>query len=417
MRLPARSLPGVLRRLGRPIRPLGAFVQRRGRRLGAFVQRRGRPLGAFVSRRLPRPSATVVQPRSGRPLGAVALVLAAGLVMGADAPSPPAAARLSTLFSPAPADAPRFVSVSLAVADGARRPHRAGPEYYRQTARERVAPQVAHAFLALYREAERTYGVAWRLIASIHRQETAFSAAPTTYHGLNAFGCCAGPMQFNVSNGPVSTWKRYRDAFRAGNRPKRYPHRTDHHPSIYDDFDAIMGAASLLSDSGAGLSLDSAAWAAAYGYYGHDLFGVTYANQVLARATAWESDGFCPNCGLDGSLVEEFEIAYGAAERKALLAAERKHKKHKKKHEKKHRREAGRTGSPADRADDSTDEAARSRAGDGRPPAPAGGAPASPTPAATAQQPATTTPAPPAAPSGPPPPPAECSPVHRLLGC
>ena len=211
-------------------------------------------------------------------------------------------------------------------------------EYYRRIARQRVAHGVAARFLPLYREAERVFGVTWRLIASVHRQETAFSVAPTTYHGLNDFGCCAGPMQFNVTNGPVSTWEHYREAFRAGRRPARYPHRTKHHPSIYDDFDAIMAAGSLLRDSGAGLSLDGAAWTAAYGYYGHDLFGITYASQVLGRAASWERDGFCANCA-DESLAAEFEIAYGASVRRELLAEERKRKKDKRRRERAKQRE------------------------------------------------------------------------------
>ena len=70
------------------------------------------------------------------------------------------------------------------------------------------------------------------------------------------------------------------------------------HPSIYDDFDAIMAAAHLLSADGAGYALDGSAWAAAYDYYGHDATGVIYADQVLARAIGWSQHGFCINCGV-----------------------------------------------------------------------------------------------------------------------
>ena len=45
---------------------------------------------------------------------------------------------------------------------------------------------------------------------------------------------------------------------------------TARHPSIYDDFDAVMAAAHLLSADGARIALDGAAWEAAYDYYGHD---------------------------------------------------------------------------------------------------------------------------------------------------
>jgi len=207
-----------------------------------------------------------------------------------------------------------------------RRTRRGGRAYYRRTVRRHVSAKAVAAFLPLYRKAERRFGVNWRLIASVHRQETAFSTEPSTYHGLNAFGCCAGPMQFNVTNGPPSTWKSYRHAFRDGRRPKRYPHRTRSHPSVYDDFDAIMAASSLLSDSGAGPWLGAGAWSAAYGYYGHDLFGVTYASQVLARAEAWQRAGFCANCDLDYGLVAELDAAYGAPVRQQLIAAERRRK-------------------------------------------------------------------------------------------
>ncbi|MDQ3850746.1 MAG: lytic transglycosylase domain-containing protein, partial [Actinomycetota bacterium] len=301
-----------------------------------------------------------------------------------------------------------------------RRPHRGGPAYYRRTARKHVPPKARAGFLPLYREAGRRYGVNWRLIASIHRQETAFSTEPTTYHGLNAFGCCAGPMQFNVTNGPVSTWERYRQAFRTGRRPKRYPHRTRSHPSVYDDFDAIMAAGALLSDSGAGGSLDSNAWRAAYGYYGHDLFGVTYADQVLARAVAWQRDGFCLNCGLDDGLVAQFEEAYGEPVRRQLIAAERRRKKHK--HHKHHKHGDDHKGDRHHHrhhkgGERGSDHGAPRRSGAGNrrpspPRAPEKDAPVDPSPSSPM----------PTQPSAPPPttpPPAapHCSPIHRLLGC
>jgi hypothetical protein len=310
------------------------------------------------------------------------------------------------------------------VAERHGRARRAGAAYYRRIARKRVSTKAAAEFLPLYREAERVYGVTWRLIASIHRQETAFSTAASTYHGLNDFGCCAGPMQFNVTNGPVSTWKLYRQAFRAGRRPKRYPHRTRSHPSIYDDFDAIMAAGSLLSDSGAGRSLDSGAWSAAYSYYGHDLFGVTYASQVLARAEAWRRYGFCANCGLDEGLVAEFDDIYGAPVRRQLIAAERRRKK-----TKRHKLDRDRNADRRDRHSrrrrgdrDSTDRARRRLkrllAKRDRPTRPS-----SPRPRRRRTRPTTPSPPPPPPTSTPPPPttapapPGGCSPLQKLLGC
>ncbi len=167
-------------------------------------------------------------------------------------------------------------------------------------------------FYPIYAEAQRVFGVNWLLLASIHMQETAFSTAPSTYHGLNFAGCCGGPMQFNVTNGSVSTWDLVKDAYRFGVRPAVYNHRTARHPSIYDDYDSIMAAAWLLYSDGAGGALEDSAWWAAYDYYGHDAYGVEYADEVLARAIGWSQHGFCINCGVQSALVQAVYEAYGA---------------------------------------------------------------------------------------------------------
>lgn len=175
-------------------------------------------------------------------------------------------------------------------------------------------------FYPLYGRAQGAFGVNWLLLASVHRQETAFSTAAGTYRGRNFAGCCAGPMQFNVTNGPLTTWARFRHAFRAGGRPAAYPHATRRHPSVYDDFDAIMAAARLLAHQGAGMALDAAAWRAAYDYYGHDLTGIAYADEVLARAIGWSQRGFAANRGADPRLRAAVDAAWGAPARAALLA-------------------------------------------------------------------------------------------------
>jgi hypothetical protein len=176
----------------------------------------------------------------------------------------------------------------------------------------RVPTRWMEGFYPIYSVAQSTFGVNWLLIASIHEQESAFSTAPSTYHGLNFAGCCGGPMQFNVTNGPVTTWDMVSNSYRDGARPAAYDHATARHPSIYDDFDAIMAAAHLLSADGATLSLEGSAWGAAYDYYGHDAAGVTYADQVLARAIGWSQHGFCANCGLEPAMVAAVHAAYGA---------------------------------------------------------------------------------------------------------
>ncbi|MGO9319582.1 MAG: hypothetical protein ACLQBY_02095 [Solirubrobacteraceae bacterium] len=183
-------------------------------------------------------------------------------------------------------------------------------------------------FYPIYATAQGTFGVNWLLLASIHRQESAFSTAPGIYHGLNFANCCGGPMQFNVTNGGAgigragipSTWDLVGDSYIYGKRPARYDHMTATHPSIYDDFDAIMAAAHLLSADGAEYALNESAWDAAYDYYGHDATGVTYADQVLARAIGWSQHGFCINCGVEPAMVEAVQAAYGAPVLAALEA-------------------------------------------------------------------------------------------------
>jgi hypothetical protein len=185
-----------------------------------------------------------------------------------------------------------------------------------------VSARWMEGFYPIYSVAQSTFGVNWLLIASIHDQETAFSTAPSTYHGLNFAGCCGGPMQFNVTNGPVSTWDLVSDSYMYGRRPAVYNHMTAKHPSIYDDFDAIMAAAHLLSADGATLQLNEGAWDAAYDYYGHDAAGVAYADEVLARAIGWSQHGFCANCGVESAMVEAVRAAYGAPVLAALEAEE-----------------------------------------------------------------------------------------------
>lgn len=177
-------------------------------------------------------------------------------------------------------------------------------------------------FYPIYATAQSAFGVNWLLIASIHMQESAFSTAPGTYVGLNFAHCCGGPMQFNVTNGRVTTWDLVADSYVYGRRPAHYDHETKTHPSIYDDFDAIMAAAHLLSADGAGYALDDSAWTAAYDYYGHDATGVLYADQVLARAIGWSQHGFCINCGVQQPLVDAVQAAYGAPVLSALQAEE-----------------------------------------------------------------------------------------------
>ena len=124
------------------------------------------------------------------------------------------------------------------------------------------------AYVPIYRESARAFDLNWLVLASVHKHETGFSTHPTTYEGVNFAGCCAGPFQFNITNGPPSTWDSHKRAYHAGARPASYPHPQAPHPSVYDDFDAGMAAGSLLRANGADRTLGSRTWNAVRAYNG-----------------------------------------------------------------------------------------------------------------------------------------------------
>ncbi len=266
-------------------------------------------------------------------LGLAVLVAALAGVFGraSTAVAPPPV--LVSVATPAPASAtPAAAAAASAHAAIVTRPslaqQRLDARYLLDATQTHIPRRWMEGFYPIYATAQSTFGVNWLLLASIHRQESAFSTAPGIYHGLNFAGCCGGPMQFNVTNGGAgigragipSTWDLVSDSYVYGTRPARYDHMTAKHPSIYDDFDAIMAAAHLLSADGAEYALNESAWNAAYDYYGHDATGVSYADQVLARAIGWSQHGFCINCGVEPKMVEAVQAAYGAPVLAALEA-------------------------------------------------------------------------------------------------
>jgi hypothetical protein len=99
---------------------------------------------------------------------------------------------------------------------------------------------IPRTYLALYQQAGTTCPkLSWQVLAGIGKVESDHGrmAAPGVRSGLNSAGCCAGPMQFNLTNGPPSTW----DAFGRGN--------------VYDPKDAIPAAARKLCANGLAGSL------------------------------------------------------------------------------------------------------------------------------------------------------------------
>jgi hypothetical protein len=102
------------------------------------------------------------------------------------------------------------------------------------TSRHALA-DIPRTYLALYHAAAPACPkLTWQVLAGIGKVETNHgrSAAPGVHSGLNSAGCCAGPMQFNLTDGPPSTWQ----AFGRGN--------------VYDPADAVPAAARKLCANG-----------------------------------------------------------------------------------------------------------------------------------------------------------------------
>jgi hypothetical protein len=93
-------------------------------------------------------------------------------------------------------------------------------------------------YLAEYVTAARTCpALTWQVLAGIGKIESDHgrSSAPGVKSGVNRFGCCAGPMQFNLMNGPPSTWDTWGTGVRA---------------HVYDPAHAIPAAARKLCADG-----------------------------------------------------------------------------------------------------------------------------------------------------------------------
>jgi hypothetical protein len=156
-------------------------------------------------------------------------------------------------------------------------------------ARDGIPPR----YLAAYRDAGTRYAVPWPVLAGIGAVETDHgrSTAPGVHSGVNRYGCCAGPMQFNITDGPPSTWARYRvDA--------NHDDTTD----VYDPDDAINAAGNYLH----------ALLERAHGDLRDAILGYNhspaYVNDVLAHARAYAGD---TSDALASSPEDEIEACAG----------------------------------------------------------------------------------------------------------
>jgi hypothetical protein len=108
------------------------------------------------------------------------------------------------------AEMPKAVGKSIArVIGAAPQQAKAQPPGGKLGASSFATTDIPPRYLGLYTTAAGTCpGLSWQLLAAIGKVESDHgrSPAPGVRSGLNRAGCCAGPMQFNITNGPPSTW-------------------------------------------------------------------------------------------------------------------------------------------------------------------------------------------------------------------
>jgi hypothetical protein len=108
------------------------------------------------------------------------------------------------------AEVPKAVGRSIVKALGAKPERQARPRPPAQRGASSYAlSDIPRRYLEFYTEAASTCrGLTWQVLAAIGKIESDHgrSSAPGVRSGVNRFGCCAGPMQFNIRNGSPSTW-------------------------------------------------------------------------------------------------------------------------------------------------------------------------------------------------------------------
>jgi len=141
------------------------------------------------------------------------------------------------------AEVPKAVGKSIVRAlggGGAERPAREPRGGGERGASSFALSDIPRRYLGIYADAASTCrALSWQVLAGIGKVESDHgrSSAPGVRPGVNSFGCCAGPMQFNLRNGPPSTWDTWGDGVTA---------------HVYDPGHAIPAAARMLCSHGLG---------------------------------------------------------------------------------------------------------------------------------------------------------------------
>jgi hypothetical protein len=119
------------------------------------------------------------------------------------------------------------------------RPPRGDREDDRRPVRSFARTDIPRSYLKHYRAAARRYGVDWRLLAALGKNESDHGRAqlPGVTSGLNFAECCSGPMQICQVESCGNVWQAYQ---RDGDG--------DGIASIYSAADSINAAAALVVD-------------------------------------------------------------------------------------------------------------------------------------------------------------------------
>jgi cell wall-associated NlpC family hydrolase len=140
-------------------------------------------------------------------------------------------------------------------------------------------------YLALYRQADRAYGIPWNVLAGIGEVESDHgrSGAPGVHSGANSAGA-AGPMQFGIGGAAGNTWGGP-PIHPASMHTGGYGIDGDHDGvvDVYDPGDAIPSAASYLQANGAASNLQGAIFV-----YNHS---EQYVTDVLSWAARYARGG------------------------------------------------------------------------------------------------------------------------------
>jgi len=154
---------------------------------------------------------------------------------GATPPSPPAGGTAPNSTGGTTVDPNWVPSAGTGPAPESTPPPRDGDSPVRSFARS----DIPRLYLKHYRAAGRRYGVDWRLLAALGKNESDHgrTTLPGVTSGLNFAGCCSGPMQICQVESCGNVWQAYR---RDGDG--------DGDVSIYDPADSIHAAAALVVD-------------------------------------------------------------------------------------------------------------------------------------------------------------------------